>query len=270
MYALGAILYELLTGRPPLQAETVMETVVLVLEREPEPPSRHRPGVPRDLELICLKCLEKRPEGRFDSAAALADDLDRFLRGDPPEARRLGAAGRALLRRGAQPELASRLIGLSIVCGLTQVNYFLSLDPQIILHAAITGVEVLWAVLSIALHRPAHDPRRARWARPAWIAADMACVTALLWMMEAALSSLVVGYPLLIAASGLWTRVRWVGLATALAVGGYLILLISAEPGPNHHPNIIVAVLAITGLVVAQQVKRLRALSTYFEQHVAP
>jgi tetratricopeptide (TPR) repeat protein len=87
IYALGAILYEVLTGRPPLKGETVMETVRLVIHDDPVPPSRLVPRLARDLETICLKCLNKDPQRRYATAEELADDLDRYREGRPIKAR---------------------------------------------------------------------------------------------------------------------------------------------------------------------------------------
>ncbi|MEZ6132596.1 MAG: protein kinase [Planctomycetaceae bacterium] len=109
VYSLGAVLYASLTGRPSFQAASVMETLQQVIEVEPVAPRSLNPAIDRDLDTICLKCLEKSPASRYDSAAQLAAECDRYVRGEPIQARRLGP-GTRLWRWCRRKPLAAALI----------------------------------------------------------------------------------------------------------------------------------------------------------------
>jgi WD40 repeat protein len=117
VYALGAILYECLTGRPPFKAATTMDTLLQVISEEPVPPRRLQSKIPRDLETVCLKCLEKAPRNRYPSAKALAEDLRRFLDDEPIRARRIGGVGRVWKWWKQHPVFAVLLGAMILVTG---------------------------------------------------------------------------------------------------------------------------------------------------------
>jgi serine/threonine-protein kinase len=141
IYALGAILYECLAGRTPFAAEDTVQLLVKVVEDEPESLRQHAPGVPRDLEAICLKCLKKEPHARYASAGELADDLRRFLDGGSVAARSTGVFGMvvgALDRGGKDVEFAGYA---NVMFGFAAVT----LLADAVETAATTGLVTLWA-----------------------------------------------------------------------------------------------------------------------------
>ncbi|MCS7468726.1 protein kinase [Stieleria sp. ICT_E10.1] len=120
VYALGAVLYACLTGRAPFVADSAVDTLLQVIHKEPVWPATLNPNVPKDLETICLKCLEKEPHKRYGTAALLAEDLSNFLDGRPVRARPIGRVQRGWRWCRRNPLVASllSLLGLSLVIGL--------------------------------------------------------------------------------------------------------------------------------------------------------
>src|SRR5262249_12056860 len=126
-YALGAILYALLTGRPPFRSDNVLETLRQVAEQEPAAPRSLNPKAPRDLEVICLNCLHKDPGRRYSTAEALADDLENWLAKRPMKRRRVGRIERLGLWWRRNPVIATlgaaAVLLLAVASGTGTLSY---------------------------------------------------------------------------------------------------------------------------------------------------
>ena len=140
VYGIGAVLYQLLTGHPPFAGGTTYETIKLLEDTEPRPPRSLNPKIDRDLSTICLKCLEKDPKRRYSSALALAEDLERWLKHEPIQARHTGifARGRKWVRRNPTSALlAASLIALAAAAG------WIVWKSELIRQPITTGIAVL-------------------------------------------------------------------------------------------------------------------------------
>src|SRR5882762_10398857 len=140
VYGLGAVLYQLLTGHPPFAGGTTYETIKLLLETDPRQPRQLNPKIDRDLSTICLKCLEKDPQRRYPSALVLAEDLERWLKHEPIQARRTGifARGKKWVRRNPTSALlTASLIALAAAAG------WIIWKSELIRHPLATGIAVL-------------------------------------------------------------------------------------------------------------------------------
>src|SRR5213593_104737 len=140
VYGLGGVLYQLLTGQPPFAGGATYETIKLLLDTEPKQPRLLNPKIDRDLSTICLKCLEKDPKRRYPSALALADDLERWLKHEPIQARHTGifARGKKWVRRNP----TSALLAASLIALVAAAGWIIS-KSELVRHPVTTGIAVL-------------------------------------------------------------------------------------------------------------------------------
>lgn len=267
VYSLGAMLYEMLSGRPPFKEANPLDTLVQVIEGEPTLLRQLVGTIPRALELICYKCLEKDPARRYASAAELAADLTRFLQGEPVEAHQggLGQAIERWVRR--QPNLAVHLTALVAAAVIVQLR-FLFTETGRVAHWSVMFVLAVWGLSSVVWQLLLNRDRLPMISRVGTILGDAALLTTALILSGWTNGTLLVVYPLMIAASGLWFRVPlvWVTTLAAELAFAALLLAVPALRDPWHHALLVVVVLLMTGAATAFQVNRVRALSRFYER----
>jgi tRNA A-37 threonylcarbamoyl transferase component Bud32 len=270
VYSLGAILFELLTGRPPFRNPNPLDTLMQVIQGEPPRPRQLNPTVPPSLERICLKCLEKEPHNRYESAAALVDDLERYLRDEPPKVGPPGIAQSLWRWARREPTLAAHLAAVAASALIVQVWYMLY-GHGLAYHLTVMGIFAAWAAVAAVCHWLLRRASGANAVRFAWAASDVFVLTLMLYIAAdppEPLGPLLIGYPLLIVASGLFFRVRLVAFMTVTCLLSYAALVVlNREPIIRPQYNLIyAAALAVIGFVVGFQAYRLRVLTRYFDE----
>lgn len=267
IYSMGVILYEALAGRLPHRGPNAMETLVLVMEADPELPRQFNRDTPRELESICLRCLEKDPSRRYTTAEELAEDLDRFLRGEPVSA---GAQGvyhwmRRWLRR--EPALASRWAALLFGAGILHASWLTEgVDDST--HETFLVLLGFWAVSGFLFQKLQRSESLALPGKYAWLGADAVFVTRMLVLAGSPVGPLLIVYPLLVIASGLFFLEGLVLFMTSASLISYaaFLWLRPDESAPWHYPLIFSGILVVIGVVTSHQVHRLRTLSRHFNR----
>jgi serine/threonine-protein kinase len=266
VYSLGAILYECLTRRPPFKAAHLLATVRQVVADEPVPPKQLNPQTPRDLQTICLKCLEKDPRRRYSSARALADDLLAYQRGEAISARPPGIVGRVDRWVRSRPALAATLIALTAL----YVNHLVLLALGVEneggnFHWFATGLTLAWATGAIAFQWLVTKSRWSEAATFGWAALDVVMATLMMARGQGPRSALLIGYPLLIVGTALRFRISMLWFVTTLCIASYLSMVAEAA---WRRPLLAVPVkdwmifslgLLILGFLQHQFLRRLRA-----------
>ena len=266
LYSLGVILYEQITGQLPHHGATAMQTLVLVMEADPELPRRLRPDVPRELEAICLKCLDKDPARRYPTAEALAADLDACLRGETVTAGAIGPYHqfRRWMRR--EPALVSRWSAMLLGAGILQATF---MAGEIYASTLRTFLELLacWAAVAFVFQKLQSAPSRETVSRYLWLGCDAIFLTRMLILSGPPRGSLLVVYPLLVVASGLFFQEGLVLFMTSVSLISYSVFLgyCPDEATPAHYPLIFAAILIVIGVVVSHQVHRIRTLSRHLD-----
>lgn len=273
VYALGAVLYETLCGRPPFEAVSYAEAIELVQEELPSRPRQHCPEIPRDLETICLKCLNKSPLHRYSTASDLADDLRRFLHGERILARPLALWDRVGQWARQRPALATTWVAMSCFYLYHLMRLYLTREVTVGSgeSLAVTTTVVGWSLAAWGYQRLLGLNRWNRKVLYAWAATDVLILTMFLLRFDGPRSAYVMGYFVLTAGAALRFRVRLVWLVTGLSVVGYFVLLAEAllrrpDKLPEHHTSIAMFLVGILTIGIVQGLLLVRVRRQIREQ----
>jgi serine/threonine-protein kinase len=271
IYGLGGLMYFCLTGQPPFVSENVLDALVQVLESEPIPPRTLNAQIPRSIDLICMRCLEKKPEDRYANAMEVAEDLERFLNGLPTHAKAPTIIDRLRRFGRRSPVISSHLGALGLALLIGQLQFAMSATRgDLSYHLQVSAITLAWIAISVLFSLFATDKKLEAMVATLWLCADSLFLTVLISMMSDPIhppGAILIGYPMLVVGGGMFFRARMVVLVTIVSMLAYLILLI-LEPYMLNTPfqhAIFLVLLACMGICSLHQVRRFRMLSKYIE-----
>jgi len=267
VYSLGAILFESLTGRPPFQAESTLDLLRDVIEAEPPALRTVDASLPRDLETICLKCLEKDPARRYPTAAALARDLDLYLLGEPILARPLSLVGRLVRWARDKPVLAITYIGNVTFYSFHLIAMLILKIPEEsgFFHWFISGVVVVWVIVATGLQRLIDSDRWRSQGLYGIAALSVLMMTSLFTVDKGPSSAPITAYLVMVGGAALLGQLPGlVWFMTGLTIAGYLWVVAYAHWfRPEYAVSIdsslaYILSLLVMGLIMHLLIRRMR------------
>ncbi|MCA9128649.1 MAG: serine/threonine protein kinase [Planctomycetales bacterium] len=265
VYSIGAILYVLLAGQPPFGGPTPIDVLLQVLDHDPPFPSQLNHHVSHELDFVCRKALEKKPESRYQTAAQMADDLHRILQGTPLDFAHPTVMARLESWWRREPILLVHICGIGVTTAIVCLSQLSRWEMSVEFPLRL-GLLVTWLVASFFLQIWV---LRARWRDLAcltWMLLDVTIYTTLLAFADPPRSMLLIGYPMMVVASSLFYRKRFVVVTTLACIGGFTLLgLLSPMQDfvKLDFAAIFVAGLSVICLTVLSTIRRVRSMSLY-------
>jgi eukaryotic-like serine/threonine-protein kinase len=266
IYSLGAVLYEMAAGQAPFSGPTPVDILLQVLNLDPPSPRKVNPQVPRALATIISQAMDKDRSRRYDSARAVQDDLRRFILDEPIQQPQPSWIERGNLWWRREPVLVSHLIAILAVLLIVLVSKQLSEHVSENAPWVITLL-LVWAAGSYLFQQLSISDRYQTAAYWGWAAFDVVVYTTLIFIAEPPRGLLLIGYPMMIGASGLLYRVRFVVFVTAMCIAGFTILLATVNDSLTGKPEfcvIYISGLVVLALCLISMIRRVRGLADYF------
>ncbi len=267
VYSLGAILYFLCAGQPPFSGPTPFDVLMQVLDREPPNPSKLNRRVSVDLDYICHRALEKQPSDRYQRAEDLAADLQAVLRGDSIDCPREALIAKLEGWWRREPILVSHVCGIVATAIIVGISFLARGEPS----APFPFRMLLLFIWLMACYALQFWVLRARWRDVAclsWATVDVVIYTTLIAFADPPRSMLLIGYPMLIVASSLFYRQRFVLFMTAACAVGFLALGWLVPKDDFVKPDfaaIFLMGLAVIGLSLLSTIRRIRGFSRFYD-----